>query len=115
MRSSWIGLMELTEFEESQFWYLLAATATPAQSSNPVCARPRTPDGGSWVRKLWIGGLTQTPASAHPRAQRRGGHFVREQDAMVWDDEDWRDDMRCASSDDHLYSARASARQRCAG
>lgn len=90
---SWIGFDELTEFEESQFWYLLSRNRNASSKFKPCVRATTNPDGGSWVRKLLDWWIDPDTGLAIPERSGVVRHFVREQDAMVWVDEDWRDDM----------------------
>jgi phage terminase large subunit-like protein len=83
---TWIGLDELTEFTEYQFWYLLSRLRSPDSSWTPWMRCTTNPDAGSWVRGLidwWIGpdGLALVERSGLVRHARRDG------DALIWSDE----------------------------
>ena len=89
---SWIAFDELTEFEESQFWYLLSRNRNVSSRFKPCVRATTNPDGSSWVRKLLDWWIDPDTGLAIPGRSGVVRHFVREQDAMVWVDEDWRDE-----------------------
>lgn len=75
---------ELTQFEESQFWYMLSRTRTKAKVRAHIRATCN-PDADSFVRQLidwWIGpdGL---PIEARSGVKR---WFVRDKDRLFWYD-----------------------------
>jgi len=84
---TWVGFDELTEFEESQFWYLLSRARSPGSGFRPCMRATTNPDAASWVRGLidwWIGedGLAVPGRSGVVRWMRRAG------DAIEWHDEE---------------------------
>jgi predicted phage terminase large subunit-like protein len=80
----YLGIDELTHFEERQFWYLLSRNRSVC-GVTPRVRCTTNPDPDSWVRGFidwWIGddGL--------PIPERDGviRHFVRDGDRLVWGD-----------------------------
>ena len=83
---------ELTEFEESQFWYLQSRLRSPGSGIRPYARATTNPDPDSWVRRLldwWI-----DPDTGFVIEERSGvlRYFVRDGDALKWVDADYRDE-----------------------
>lgn len=75
---------EITEFEESQFWYLMGRLRTTS-GVKPYARGTCNPDPDSWVRRFidwWIG------PNGQPNLERSGviRHFARVGDEIVWGD-----------------------------
>lgn len=80
-----IGFDELTNFEESQFWYLLSRNRSTC-GIRPYVRATTNPDADSWVAKLidwWID--TET---GYPIPERAGvvRWFIRRDDQLLWAD-----------------------------
>jgi len=74
---------ELTEFEESQFWYMFTRARSPGSRFRPWVRATTNPDATSWVAKLldwWI------DESGYAIPERSGmlRYCRREGDALVW-------------------------------
>jgi predicted phage terminase large subunit-like protein len=81
---AYIGLDELTHFEEEQFWYLLSRNRTTC-GVPPYIRATTNPDAESWVRNLidwWIG------PDGLPIKERAGKlrWFVRMDSGLIWGD-----------------------------
>lgn len=89
---SWIGFDELTEFEESQFWYLMSRARNVQSRFRPRIRATTNPDGGSWVRKLLDWWIDPETGLAIPERSGVIRYITRQDDVIVWVDEDWRDE-----------------------
>lgn len=89
---SWIGFDELTEFEESQFWYLMSRARNVQSRFRPRIRATTNPDGSSWVRKLLDWWIDPETGLAIPERSGVIRHITRQDDVIVWVNEDWRDE-----------------------
>jgi phage terminase large subunit-like protein len=87
-----IAFDELTEFTESQFWYLITRLRSPKSRFQPWVRATTNPDADSWVARLiewWI-----DPDTGYPIPERSGElrYMVRDGDAIRWVDAEYRDE-----------------------
>lgn len=86
---TWIGFDELTEFEESQFWYMVSRNRSPGSTWRPWIRATTNPESTSWVRQLldwWIDPETGYALKDRAAATRS---FVRDGDGIEWVEDDW--------------------------
>lgn len=87
-----VAFDELTEFEESQFWYLLSRLRSPGSQFKPWARATTNPEYGSWVHRLiewWI-----DPDTGYPIPERDGvlRYFIRDGNSLKWVDASYRDE-----------------------
>ena len=80
---TFIGFDELTEFTETQIWYLLSRNRSPESQFRPWMRATTNPDADSWVRDLirwWL------DDDGYPIPERSGfiRWFVKDGDELRW-------------------------------
>jgi predicted phage terminase large subunit-like protein len=81
-----IGFDELTEFSESQFWYLFSRNRTTS-GMRPYIRATTNPDADSWVARLIDWYIDQDTGYPIPNRSGIVRHFTRRDEKLAWSDD----------------------------